>query len=82
MEGKRASYLDPKDWNIGPCWQVRGCRAEWRAECPAWQYQAGQGCWEVSGTYCQGKSLSTQAEKRKLCRQCEVFQATLVESKK
>ena len=81
MEGTEARYLDPKDWNTDPCWQVRGCPPERRAECPAWQYEAGYGCWDVSGTYCQGGSVGTRAEKRKLCSQCEVYRATLVQPK-
>ncbi len=81
MEGKGARYLDPKDWSTKPCWQARDCPPEWRTECPVFQYEAGYDCWEVSGTYCQGKSLGSRAQKKKLCSQCDVFRATLVQPK-
>ena len=81
MEEDQARYLDPTDWGAGPCWQVRHCAAEWKAQCPAWQYEAGYGCWEISGTYCQGRRLNSQGEKRKVCCQCEVFRSMLVAPK-
>ncbi len=82
MEEKQARYLDPTDWNIGPCWQVRRCPDEWRATCPAWQYEAGYSCWEVNTTRCQGKLYKNRREKKKLCYQCEIFQSILVKPKK
>ncbi len=81
MDGEQARYLDPKDWSAGPCWQVRKCPAGWKAECPAWQYEAVQECWEISGTFCQGKFVRSLSEKRKLCCQCEVYRSTLAPAK-
>ncbi len=82
MGERQARYLDPADRSTGPCWQVNECPAEWRAQCPVWQYEVGYGCWELGGTYCRGSTLSKRSEKAKLCRQCAVFQSTLVAPKK
>jgi hypothetical protein len=82
MENKQAQYLDPKDWQAEPCWQVRHCPDEWREACPAWQYEAVHNCWEMSITYCQGKVQKNPRAKRELCCQCEVFQSTLVKPEK
>lgn len=82
MNEERARYLDPNDWSIGPCWHMRDCSAQWREGCPVWQYQAGEACWEVGGTYCQGKLRNTRREKEILCYECDVFRSMQVEPKK
>ena len=81
MDEEQARYLDPNDWSIGPCWNVRNCPTEWKNQCPVYEYQAGNACWEVGGTYCQGTLRTSQREKRKLCHQCNVFHSMLVEPK-
>lgn len=60
-----------------PCWDRRGCTAEARRACMAWEVQAGQLCWFVNGTLCQGKRHDSWEEKMEICRGCEVFQSLL-----
>ena len=56
-----------------PCWIIRRCSEETRRNCPAWEFQAGQLCWFINGTICQGKVQESWQEKMKLCRRCRVF---------
>ena len=56
-----------------PCWEIRGCPDEWRVNCPAWELKAGEICWLINGTFCNGKPRSNWKKKLDLCRQCEVF---------
>jgi|WetSurMetagenome_2_1015567.scaffolds.fasta_scaffold59151_5 hypothetical protein len=56
-----------------PCWVVRDCSAERRKHCPAWEFQAGEICWFVNGTFCEGVSLSHWQEKMSICRSCTFF---------
>jgi DNA-binding XRE family transcriptional regulator len=56
-----------------PCWEVRNCSMERRCDCPAWELDAGNLCWFINGTICEGKPQSNWSSKVKLCRKCEVF---------
>jgi hypothetical protein len=58
---------------VEPCWVRKGCEPKIRYSCIAWELQAGELCWFVSGTMCEGKAQDTWAMKMELCRQCEVF---------
>jgi len=44
-----------------------------RKNCPAWELKAGQICWFINGTICQGKVQKDWNEKIKICRKCKVF---------
>ncbi len=55
------------------CWQIKECPDEWKQKCTAWEFKAGQFCWFLNGTRCQGKFRQTWSEKIELCRDCEVF---------
>jgi hypothetical protein len=81
MKEKQACYLDPNDWKVSLCWQIRHCPKEWKATCPVWLYEGGHNCWEINMTYCQGK-VHNPGEKKKLCYECEVYQTVLVKSGK
>ncbi len=59
------------------CWVIRKCPKERRKICPAWELQAGNLCWIISGTICQGKVQKNWQNKMKVCRKCEVFQGML-----
>jgi len=59
--------------NNRPCWEIRGCSLEVRQACPASEFRAGQLCWFISGTLCQGKAQRSWAQKIKICRKCMVF---------
>jgi DNA-binding XRE family transcriptional regulator len=57
-----------------PCWAVKKCTREARETCPAWELNAGQVCWLINGTICEGKPQKTWGKKMKQCRKCEVFE--------
>ncbi|MFC1964100.1 helix-turn-helix domain-containing protein [Chloroflexota bacterium] len=65
---KRASDESSQD-----CWEIRNCPNEWKERCSAWEYQAGQLCWFINGTFCQGECQDNWEKKIEICRQCEVF---------
>ena len=65
------------DRNADPCWEICNCPIEWRENCTAWEYQAGQFCWFINGTFCQGKVQENWGKKIKMCRQCEVFRSMM-----
>ena len=58
-----------------PCWNIKACPTEKKEMCPAWEFQAGDICWFISGTICEGKVHKTWKEKMKLCRSCEVMKS-------
>lgn len=60
-----------------PCWQIRSCPREKRAQCPAWEFSSGDLCWFINGTICEGTVHDSWKEKMKLCRTCDVFKDTL-----
>ena len=56
-----------------PCWEIQSCPPETRGDCPAWEFKAGNLCWFINGTICQGKSRVSWSGKMKVCQKCEVF---------
>ena len=61
--------------NRKPCWDRKACPSEKKEMCPAWEFQAGDLCWFISGTICDGHVHKTWKEKMKLCRSCEVMKS-------
>ena len=61
--------------NRKPCWDRKACPTEKKEMCPAWEFQAGDLCWFISGTICDGHVHKTWKEKMKLCRSCEVMKS-------
>ena len=59
------------------CWDKRKCPPKVRSQCPAWELKAGQFCWFINGTICQGNIRRTWQAKMEICRHCEVFLATV-----
>jgi DNA-binding XRE family transcriptional regulator len=57
-----------------PCWEIRNCPDEWKANCSAWEFKAGDLCWFINGTFCNGKRRDNWNRKMELCRKCKVFQ--------
>ncbi|HTY63103.1 MAG TPA: transcriptional regulator [Acidobacteriota bacterium] len=57
------------------CWVIQDCPAEKRQNCPAWQFHAGQLCWFINGTFCEGRARSTWKSKMNTCRKCEVYRS-------
>jgi hypothetical protein len=58
-----------------PCWDRKACPTEKKEMCPAWEFQAGDLCWFISGTICDGNIQKTWKAKMKLCRSCEVMKS-------
>ena len=56
------------------CWVIRKCPNETMQNCPAWEFKAGNLCWFINGTICQGRTQESWQKKMKICRQCKVFQ--------
>ena len=56
-----------------PCWTQKGCKPNRKERCPAWEYQAGDMCWFISGTLCDGLGPLVWEEKMVRCRRCTVL---------
>jgi len=60
-----------------PCWVIKKCSDERRKKCPAREYKAGDLCWFINGTLCEGRIQQDWAGKMKICRKCAVFRPLL-----
>jgi len=56
-----------------PCWAIKKCSPEQKAQCPAWEFKVGDLCWFINGTICEGAVQKSWKEKMKICRSCEAF---------
>jgi hypothetical protein len=56
------------------CWTLKKCPAEKRNNCPAWEFSAGDLCWFINGTICDGNAHKDWKTKMALCRECGVYQ--------
>lgn len=59
------------------CWTLKNCPPERRDQCPAWEFNAGDICWFINGTICEGVVRKDWHEKMKICRTCEVLASLL-----
>ncbi len=59
------------------CWDIHRCPEAVRYQCPAWEFQAGDLCWFITGTYCDGEVQTNWAEKMQICRECRILQPLL-----
>jgi transcriptional regulator with XRE-family HTH domain len=59
------------------CWNIRKCSSEKRANCPAWEFKAGNFCWFINGTICEGKAQHDWRAKMRICRSCKVMSSLL-----
>jgi len=55
------------------CWTVKRCPTEKRNNCPAWEYSAGDLCWFINGTICEGDVHKDWKSKMRICRECTVY---------
>jgi hypothetical protein len=69
--------LKKKGKSRPPCWKVKKCTAKQKTRCPAWEFAAGDCCWLINGTICNGMPQKTWKEKMKICRSCKVFRYLL-----
>jgi hypothetical protein len=56
-----------------PCWLVNGCDPGLRPGCPSFQYQAGDLCWMLTGTFCRGVKKQSSLAKLAHCQKCAVM---------
>ena len=62
-----------KKGKLKACWQIKKCSPEQKNKCPAWEFGAGELCWFINGTICEGTAQKNWKEKMKICKTCEVF---------
>ena len=60
-----------------PCWARKKCPPKRKKECPAWEFAAGDLCWFINGTVCDGAVQENWNDKMRLCRSCEVLASVL-----
>ena len=63
---------------LPPCWEIRNCQVDRRAQCPAWQLNSGGLCWFINGTLCDGSDQGSWEAKMGICRRCPVFTLRIV----
>ena len=63
------------------CWEFKGCgreeggrKAHELGICPAYTQGAGDACWFIAGTLCDGTVQGTYAQKLESCVHCDFFQ--------
>ena len=59
------------------CWVAKKCPPDRKTQCPAYEFHAGNLCWFINGTICEGEAQTDWREKMKMCRSCEVFSSSL-----
>ena len=67
------SRLRSGDYDPKPCWVVKKCPSDRKKKCPAWELKAGEICWFINGTICEGTVQKNWDEKIKICTSCEVL---------
>jgi hypothetical protein len=60
-----------------PCWVIKNCPSEKKKQCPAWEFNAGDLCWFISGTICDGTVQKKWKEKMTFCRSCDILKSLL-----
>ena len=69
------SRLKKNNPNRMACWDRKACPSEKKIACPAWEFRAGNLCWFISGTLCDGNVYRSWKEKMNFCRTCDVFKS-------
>lgn len=60
-----------------PCWEIKGCPASHKAQCPAAEFNSGDLCWLVNGSHCGGDDQGSWESKMAICRSCPVFSSQI-----
>jgi transcriptional regulator with XRE-family HTH domain len=55
------------------CWDILNCPDKKLQKCPAWEFKAGDLCWFINGTKCNGDAHNSWEDKMEECKRCEVF---------
>jgi hypothetical protein len=56
-----------------PCWEIKDCPPNRKAQCPAAELKCGDICWLVNGSLCGGADQGSWEGKMAICRSCPVF---------
>jgi signal transduction histidine kinase/DNA-binding response OmpR family regulator len=56
--------------SLALCWEAKKCGS---TTCPSYRNYGNLRCWEIAGTYCEGKVQGKIAQKLGDCRLCEVY---------
>ena len=67
------SRLVNPEKNSKDCWDINQCPEHRLEKCPAWEFRAGDLCWFINGTNCNGQAHNSWADKMEACRICPVF---------
>ncbi|RLB84925.1 MAG: transcriptional regulator [Deltaproteobacteria bacterium] len=59
--------------NRKACWTISHCPPDRKQVCPAWEFNAGNLCWFINGTICQGEVQNSWKEKIEICKTCSVL---------
>jgi hypothetical protein len=70
-----ASRVQKNMENRSPCWVIKNCSSEKKKQCPAWEFNAGDLCWFINGTICDGTVQKKWGEKMKFCRSCDILKS-------
>ena len=74
------SRIDENRKHRKPCWAIKKCPPDQRKQCPAWELKAGDLCWFINGTVCEGQVQKSGKEKMEICKSCEVLSNLLADS--
>jgi DNA-binding transcriptional regulator YiaG len=58
-----------------PCWEMKDCPPEQKAQCPAAEFDSGDMCWLINGSLCAGSDQGSWEAKMAICRSCSVFKS-------
>lgn len=72
------SRSDANNHKRKPCWSIKKCPSNRKAQCPTWEFKSGDLCWFINGTICDGAAQKKWKDKMEMCRSCEVFQPLLI----
>lgn len=72
---KRQIYflISRREDDAKACWDVTDCPNDRKEKCPAYEFNAGNLCWFINGTLCDGEPHKTWNDKMKTCQCCEVL---------
>lgn len=58
--------------HLKKCWEEMGCK---KVNCPVFTGgpEEQQRCWQISGTYCGGKTQGAFVDKYENCKECEIY---------
>ena len=59
------------------CWIINQCPPARKKQCPAWEFKAGNLCWFINGTICEGIVHTEWKEKIKVCEKCDVWKSSM-----